>query len=67
MRLTKKLKETFYNAYNGYGIVLIKTGDNEITEIEIYRDRTGNFRTVNGTLLTERLNELSATIKEGEA
>ena len=64
MRLTKKSKETFFNAYNGFGVVLIKTGEKEVTEIEIYRDRKGKFRTVNGTLLTERLNELSATIKE---
>ena len=64
MQLTKKSKENFYNKYNGYGVVLIKTGDKEVTEIEIYRDRKGNFRTVNGTLLTERLNELSLTLIE---
>ena len=62
MRLTKKSKEDIYNRYNGYGAVFIKTGNNEITEIEIYRDRKGRFRTMNGTLLTERLNELEKTI-----
>lgn len=66
MQLTKKSKEAFYNKYNGYGAVFIKTGDKEITEIEIYRDRTGKLRTMNGTLLTERLNELSATIPEDD-
>jgi len=64
MRLTKKSKEDFYNKYNGYGGVFIKTGNKEITEIEIYRDRKGRFRTINGTLLTERLNELALEIEE---
>ena len=64
MRLTKKTKEDFFRRYNGYGMVFIKTGDKEVTEIEIYRDRTGKLRTINGTLLTERLNELATTIPE---
>ena len=63
-KLTKKSEEKFYNRYNGYGVVLIKTGDKEITEIEIYRDRKGRFRTINETLLTERLNELEKSIVE---
>lgn len=66
MRLTKKSKEDFYNKYNGYGAIFIKTGDKEVTEIEIYRDRKGRFRTINGTLLTDRLNELEKTIMEEE-
>lgn len=64
MRLTKKSKEDFFKRYNGYGVVFIRTGDKEITEIEIYRDRKGRFRTINGTLLTERLNELEKTLVE---
>ena len=66
MRLTKKTKEDFFRRYNGYGVVFIKTGDKEVTEIEIYRDRKGRFRTINGTLLTDRLNELEKTIMEEE-
>lgn len=64
MRLTKKSKEAFFKRYNGYGVVFIRTGNNEITEIEIYRDRKGRFRAINGTLLTERLNELEKTLVE---
>jgi len=69
MKLTGKAAAAFYNNFSGYGAVFIKTGDKEITEIEIYRDKNGNFRTMNGTLLTDRLNELSAELKaqEGEA
>ena len=64
-KLTKKSKEAFYNRYNGYGAVFIKTGDKEITEIEIYRARNGKFYTISGMLLTERLNELEkSTVEE---
>ena len=66
MQLTKKSKEDFYNKYNGYGVVLIKTGDKEITEIEFNLGRNGKFYTVSETLLTERLNELAMTIPEEE-
>ena len=64
MELTKKSKETLYNRYNGYGVVFLKTGDREMCIIEINLGSNGKFYTTNGTLLTERLNELSAIIKE---
>lgn len=50
--------------YNGYGAIFIKTSDKEITEIEFYLAINGKFCTMNGTLLTERLNEVSAGIEE---
>ena len=64
MELTKKWKEDMYRRYNGVGVLFVKTGNNKITEIEFVLDRNGKFRTLNGILLTERLNELSLTIEE---
>ena len=64
MKLTKKSKEAMDTHYNGYGAVLVKTGDKEITEIDFYLARNGKFCTLNGTLLTERLNELALSIEE---
>ena len=66
MELTKKWKEDMYRRDNGVGVVFIKTGNNEITEIEFVLGRNGKFSTLNGTLLTERLNELSTVIGEEE-
>ena len=40
---------------NGVGVVFIKTGDKEITEIEFGLGINGKFGTINGMLLTERL------------
>ena len=48
-----------YRRDNGVGVLFVKTGDNEITEIEFVLGRNGKFGTLNGTLLAERLNELS--------
>jgi len=64
MKLTKKSKEMMDTHYNGYGAIFIKTSDKEITEIEFYLAINGKFCTMNGTLLTERLNEVSAGIEE---
>ena len=64
MELTKKWKEELYHGYNGRGTVFVKTRDNEITEIEFYLAINGKFCTMNGTLLTETLNELSMAIEE---
>ena len=62
--LTKKSKDELYHGYNGRGSLFVKTRNNEITEIEFNLAINGKFCTMNGTLLTERLNELSAEIKE---
>ena len=64
MKLTKKSKEAMDTHYNGYGAVFVKTGDKEITEIEFYLASNGKFYTLNGTLLTKRLDELSLSIEE---
>ena len=64
MELTKKCKKDMYARDNGVGVVFIKTGDNEITEINFNLGRNGKFGTLNGTLLTEQLDELSMTIEE---
>ena len=63
MKLTKKSKEMMDTHYNGYGAVFVKTGNKEITEIEFYLGKNGKFYTLNGTLLTERLNELAISIE----
>jgi len=63
-RLTKQSEEKLYNKYNGYGVLFVKTGDREMQITEFNLAINGKFCTMNGTLLTERLNELSATIKE---
>ena len=65
MKLTKKSKEMMDTHYNGYGAVFVKTSDKEITEIEFYLANNGKFYTLNGTLLTKRLDALSLSI-EGE-
>lgn len=62
MELTKKWKEDMYRRDNGVGVVFLKTGNKEITEIEFNLGRNGKFGTMDGTLLTERLNELIAEI-----
>ena len=64
MKLTKKSKEELYRGYNGRGTVFVKTRDNEITEIEFNLAINGKFCTMNGTLLTEQLDELSGEIEE---
>jgi len=64
MKLTKKSKEDMYRRDNGVGVVFIKTGDKDITEIEFNLGGNGKFGTLFGTLLIERLNELSAEIEE---
>jgi len=64
MKLTKKWKEDMYRRDNGVGVLFVKTGNNEITEIEFVLGRNGKFGTLNGTLLTEMLNELSMSIEE---
>lgn len=63
MELTKKWKEDMYRRDNGVGVLFVKTGNNEITEMEFVLGRNGKFSTLNGMRLTERLNELSATIE----
>jgi len=64
MKLTKKWEEDMYRRDNGVGVLFVKTGDNEITEIEFVLGRNGKFGTLNGTLLTDRLNELSMGVNQ---
>ena len=64
MELTKKSKEELFGCDNGRGALSVKTRYGVITEIEFYLARNGKFCTMNGTLLTERLNELSREIEE---
>ena len=66
MELTRKSVVNFHNKYNGYGVIFVKTSDSEIQRIEFNLARNGKFVTINGALLTERLNELSAEIIQGE-
>lgn len=66
MRLAKKWEEDMYGRDNGVGVLFVKTGNNEITEIEFVLGRNGKFGTLNGTLLTERLNELEERLNELE-
>ena len=60
--LTMRSKENLRNKYNGYGVLFVKTRENETQIIEFNLGKNSKFVTVNGTLLTERLNELSAEI-----
>ncbi len=66
MDLTKKSKDKFYNRYNGYGVLFVKTADKEMQIIEFSLGRNGKFGTISGKYLTERLDELSTEIMAGE-
>ena len=67
MELTKKSIEDFHGKYNGFGVLYVKISDSEIQLIDFNLARNGRFYTINGVELTERLNELSTTIKEEKA
>lgn len=66
MELTRKSVVDFHNKYNGFGVLFAKIGDRELQIIEFNLDRNGKFHTMNGTELTERLNELALEITERE-
>ena len=63
MELTKKRKEDMYRRDNGVGVVFVKTGDKEITEMEFNLGRNGHFYTMDGTRLGAKLDELSDMIE----
>lgn len=66
MELTRKSIKNFHDKYNGFGVLYVKISDSEIQLIDFNLASNGKFYTINGVELTERLNELSATIKEDE-
>ena len=60
-----RAKEKLYEKDNGYGVLFVKTGENEMKIIEFNLGKNGKFYTMNGTELTNRLNELSQEIDGG--
>ena len=60
--LTMRSKENLYKKYNGYGVLFVKTRENETQIIEFNLGRNGKFATISGRYLTERLDELGAEI-----
>jgi len=67
MELTKKSVKDLHNRYTGCGVLYVKISDSEIQMIEFNLGRNGEFSTMNGTKLPERLKELSREIAVREA
>ena len=66
MELTKNSVKDLHNRYAGCGVLYVKISDTEIQMIEFNLGRNGEFSTMNGTELPERLKELSREIKFNE-
>ena len=63
MELTKKSVKDLHNRYAGCGVLFVNISDSEIQMIEFNLGINGEFSTMNGTKLPERLKELSREIE----
>lgn len=63
--LTMRAKENLYGKDNGYGVLFVKIGENEMQIIEFNLGKNDKFYTMNKTELTKRVTELSKKIGEG--